>query len=103
MPQTTGRQWKNLRGFTSLNTTRCFPGPSAKLSKSRCRQRTTATLTLLYSCLAHVINLATQTLIATYSKAPHYNPHDPKGHEPTTRDEIGLIRSICVKVRLSAS
>ncbi|KAG1818515.1 uncharacterized protein BJ212DRAFT_1479523 [Suillus subaureus] len=49
------------------------------------------------NCLAHVINLATQTLIATYSKALHYNLHDLKGHEPTTQDEIGLIQSICVK------
>jgi len=56
-----------------------------------------------HSCLAHVINLATQTFISAYSKAPHYSPHDPKSHEPdtsqmTNRDEIGLVRSICVKV-----
>jgi len=57
----------------------------------------------LPSCLAHVINLATQTLISSYSKAPHYSPHDPKSHELSTRDEIGLIRSICVKVCLSTS
>ena len=55
------------------------------------------------SCLAHVINLATQTLISTYSKAPHYSPHNLKSHKPNTaqktnRDEIGLIRSICVKI-----
>lgn len=56
------------------------------------------------NCLAHVINLATQSFLSTYSKAPHYSPHDLKGHEPDTsqhiddRDEIGLIRTICVKV-----
>lgn len=57
----------------------------------------------LHSCLAHVINLATQTFISTYSKAPHYSPHNPKSHEPdtslmTNRDEVGLVHSICVKV-----
>ncbi|KAG2153565.1 uncharacterized protein EDB93DRAFT_1248829 [Suillus bovinus] len=58
------------------------------------------------NCLAHVINLRTQTLISTYSKAPHYSPHDPHAHEPDTsqndRDEVGLIRSICIKERSSA-
>jgi hypothetical protein len=44
-------------------------------------------------------------LISTYSKAPHYAPHDPHTHEPDTtaqgdRDEIGLVRSISVKVCL---
>jgi hypothetical protein len=57
------------------------------------------------SCLAHVINLGTQVLISTYSKAPHYTPHDLQAHEPNTtqngdRDEIGLVHSICVKVCL---
>jgi hypothetical protein len=58
-----------------------------------------------YSCLAHVINLATQKLISTYSKAPHFNPHDPTAHIPgeasagSLRDEIGLVRAIAVKVR----
>jgi hypothetical protein len=55
------------------------------------------------SCQAHVINLGTQVLISTYSKSPHYTPHEPKAHEPDTsnrgdRDEIGLVRTICVKV-----
>lgn len=59
------------------------------------------------SCLAHVINLGTQQLIGTYSKSVHYNPHDPHAHEPdmslkVDRDEIGLVRSICVKERSSA-
>jgi hypothetical protein len=59
------------------------------------------------SCLAHVINLGTQRLISTYSKAPHYDPHNPHAHEPDlaqrlNRDEIGLVRSICVKERSSA-
>lgn len=59
------------------------------------------------SCLAHVINLGTQQLISTYSKAPHYDPHNPHAHEldlaqGVNRDEIGLVRSICVKERSSA-
>jgi len=50
------------------------------------------------SCLAHVINLATQALISTYSKAPHFDPKNPEAHEPTSRDEVGLVRAITVKV-----
>lgn len=52
----------------------------------------------IYSCLAHVINLATQMLILTYSKTPHYDPKQPDAHVPTSRDEVGLIRAIVVKV-----
>jgi hypothetical protein len=52
------------------------------------------------SCLAHVINLATQMLISTYSKTPHYNPKQPNAHIPTSRDEVGLVRAIVVKVRI---
>jgi hypothetical protein len=55
-------------------------------------------LTPLHSCLAHVINLATQLLISTYSKSPHFDPRNPDGHIPTSRDEVGLVRAIAVKV-----
>ncbi|KAF7342966.1 putative AC transposase [Mycena venus] len=54
-------------------------------------------------CMAHIINLATQTLISTYSKSPHFDPKDPESHVPDTdmsiplRDEIGLVRTIAVK------
>jgi hypothetical protein len=51
-----------------------------------------------YSCLAHVINLATQALISTYSKSPHFDPKNPDAHVPDERDEVGLIRAIAVKV-----
>ncbi|KAJ7211844.1 hypothetical protein C8J57DRAFT_1256633 [Mycena rebaudengoi] len=61
------------------------------------------------NCLAHVINLATQKLISTYSKSAHFNTHDPNAHIPDTtcstqglRDEIGLLRAIAVKERSSA-
>ena len=56
-------------------------------------------LTSPCSCLAHVINLATQALIATYSKSPHFDPKNPKAHIPTSRDEVGLVRAIVVKVQ----
>jgi hypothetical protein len=57
---------------------------------------------MFYSCLAHVINLATQALISTYSKAPHYDPKNPDAHIPTSRDEVGLVRAIAVKVCLNS-
>jgi hypothetical protein len=60
----------------------------------------------LFSCLAHIINLATQALISTRSQAKYYNPHDDEIHETPNldaepghqRDEVGLIRAICVRV-----
>jgi hypothetical protein len=52
------------------------------------------------SCLAHVINLATQMLISTYSKSPHFDPKNPEAHVPTSRDEVGLVRAIAVKARI---
>lgn len=59
-------------------------------------------LTIVYSCLAHIINLATQALIATKSQTKYFSPHDPESHEPDTtgpeRDELGLVRAITVKV-----
>ena len=63
-------------------------------------------LTVSSSCLAHIINLATQALISTRSKAEYYSPDDEDAHIPdlTTldRDEAGLVRAICVKARTSA-
>jgi hypothetical protein len=38
-------------------------------------------------------------LISTYSKSPHFDPKHPDAHVPTSRDEVGLIRAIAVKVR----
>jgi hypothetical protein len=44
-------------------------------------------------------------LIATRSKAKYYNPHELDDHLPDVeafeRDEVGLVRAIVVKVRLS--
>jgi hypothetical protein len=51
-------------------------------------------------CIAHIVNLATQALIAAHTKSKHYNPERPD--EDLTigfdRDEVGLVRSITVKV-----
>jgi hypothetical protein len=59
------------------------------------------------SCLAHVINLATQALIKGHSKAKYYSPANPDEHIPDVdaylRDEVGLIRAIAVKVSLFES
>jgi hypothetical protein len=54
-------------------------------------------------CLAHIINLATQAVISTYSKSKHYDPADPEAdltgpRMEHGRDEVGLVRAICVKV-----
>ena len=52
----------------------------------------------------HVINLATQALLGTYSKAEHFTPENESLHDVEVtgyiRDEVGLIRGITVKVRV---
>jgi len=52
------------------------------------------------SCLTHIINLATQALISTRSKAKFYSGDPKDGHIPdmtgTDRDEIGLVHAICM-------
>ena len=59
-----------------------------------------------YRCLAHIINLATQALISTRSKAKYYDNNFDDSDVPdlaaTERDEVGLIRAITVKVRSSS-
>ena len=59
-----------------------------------------------YSCLAHIINLATQALIAGYSNTKFFDPEKPDEHTPDVdafeRDVVGLVRAITVKVRSSA-
>ena len=53
-------------------------------------------------CLAHIINLATQALISKRSQSKFYDPEAPDDHVPdvtaVNRDEVGLVRAICVKV-----
>lgn len=55
-----------------------------------------------HRCLAHIINLATQALISTRSKAKFYSPDSEDAHIPDLaameRDEVGLVRAVCVKV-----
>lgn len=64
-------------------------------------------LMVLSSCLAHVINLATQALISGYSPTKHFDPGQPTDHEPDVnsnqRDPVGLIRAITVKVRVASA
>ncbi|KZS91374.1 hypothetical protein SISNIDRAFT_456638 [Sistotremastrum niveocremeum HHB9708] len=54
--------------------------------------------------MAHVIDLATQALLKSLSKAPHFNPHDPdahlsKGDAESRRDVIGQVGATSVKAR----
>jgi hypothetical protein len=58
---------------------------------------------MITSCLAHVVNLAMQKLIKSYSKSPHFDPKKPDAHIPTSRDEVGLVRAIVVKVHVILS
>lgn len=68
-------------------------------------QVTVYILVYYLSCLAHIINPATQQLISTKSKAKYYSVHedyeldaDIADPEQPNRDEVGLVRAIFVKV-----
>ena len=69
--------------------------------------RASTTLTNPRSCLAHIINLATQAVLGAFSKTPHFDPSSATPVEPTVtmldtdellRDFVGVIRCIGVKV-----
>jgi hypothetical protein len=56
-------------------------------------------------CLTHIINLATQAVILTHSKAKYYDGSPDENELPedlgaAERDEIGIVHAICVKVCL---
>lgn len=57
----------------------------------------------LHRCLAHVIESAAQAVISTRSKSKYYSgdPEDdnlPEYLGVAERDEIGIIRAICIEV-----
>ncbi|CAK5280783.1 unnamed protein product [Mycena citricolor] len=56
-------------------------------------------------CLAHIVNLPTQTVIKEISASKCYDPHNPDAHLPdldaTLRNVIGIVCAICVKERSS--
>lgn len=69
-------------------------------------------ITIIYynaSCIAHIVNLATQALINAHTKSKHYDPSKPDEDlvadsiSSFDRDEVGLVRSIAVKVYFSLS
>lgn len=64
------------------------------------------------SCIGHVVNIATQQVVSVYSKTPHFDPEKPETHLMISRgddlgrdrrDIVGLIRVVCVKVRIVIS
>ena len=61
-------------------------------------------INIFIRCLAHVINLAMQALLSTYSSAGHFDPNVQQDYDlddifnDAERDEVGLVRAITVKV-----
>lgn len=55
-----------------------------------------------FRCLAHIINLATQSLILTCSKAKYYSADAEDVHIPDLAafewDKIGLVWAVTIKV-----
>nr|VWO99711.1 Uncharacterized protein [Ganoderma boninense] len=53
-------------------------------------------------CLEHIINLATQALLAQHTKSKYYDPASLEDdlhiqHSAQQRDEVGLVCALCVK------
>lgn len=101
MPLTMAQCSRSLLDSMKRDTKRSFLAMTEGSSKTLVSQLICTHI--VFSCLAQMINLGTQVLISTYSKAPHYEPHNPHAHEPDTTkhhncDEIRLICSICIKV-----
>ncbi|KAJ7281263.1 hypothetical protein C8J57DRAFT_1558720 [Mycena rebaudengoi] len=102
-----------ILGFTHLNNAHHGERLAGTLFKIANRQILRATgakwdpIERRINCLAHIINLATQTLISVYSKSPHFKCHDPAAYIPDTpdliREEIGLFRPIAVKGQSEAA
>ena len=72
------------------------------------RSRSRGTQSTKHRCLAHIVNLATQAVISAHSKSKYYNGNPEDDHLPedvggTEREEIGIVRAICVKVHLTLS
>ena len=42
-------------------------------------------------------------LISTYSKSAYFDPKQPDAHIPISRDEVGLVRAIVVKVSITGN
>jgi hypothetical protein len=66
-----------------------------------------------HSCLAHIVNLATQALLSKYSSTPHINTDSTTDNVDQAltdltnafnicHDEIGLVQMLTVKARSSA-
>lgn len=49
-------------------------------------------------CKSHIVNISSQKMTKTYSQTSHFDPKNPDVHHPETRDEVGIIRAITVKV-----
>ena len=63
----------------------------------------TILLTTPPRCLAHIVNLATQAVISARTKSKYFNgdptdDHIPEDNGDSERDEIGIVRAICIKV-----
>lgn len=52
-----------------------------------------------FRCLAHIVNLAMQALLSTYSKLKAYNPKEPNtdliAMHSTQHDEVGSLNNMC--------
>ena len=99
---------KNRRLLTILLSSSCGNSPSnylpSHLESVVILNPHSANACHLCRCLAHIINLTTQAVISTHSKAQFCagNPGDdhlPEDVGGTECDEIGIICAICIKVR----
>ena len=103
MPRTTTRCFKSLCTAISSRQVPLLMWNTATLGLSWAFDFMWCTHTFSFICLAHIINLATQAVITTHSKAKYYDGSGQDDNKPpedlgaTEHNEIGIVCAICIK------
>ena len=107
MPRTMTQCFKSLHAAISSRQVPLLMWNTTTLGLSQAFDLMWCTHAFSFRCLAHIINLATQAVITTCSKAEYYDGSSQDDNElpedlgATERDEIGIVRAICIKVHHS--
>jgi hypothetical protein len=102
-PRTMTRCWKNLHAAIRSKLGKILTSIAVKSGKWPFYVRVRILTSHPSRCLAHIVNLATQAFISARSKSRYYNGNPDDDHLPddlgaVERDEIGIVRAICIKV-----
>ena len=107
MPRTTTQCFKSLHTAISSRQVPLSMWNTTTLGLPQAFDFMWCTHAFSFRCLAHIINLATQAVITTCSKAKYYNSSSqddnklPQDLGVTEHNEIGIVHANCIKVHHS--